>query len=188
MSSTMMAMRASSDSSSAEQKRLAERRKGILILIHQHLLENGYIDAATKLVQEAGQVITKFEVADNMDLTLILGEYESYYEMRFDKKPKLIRKLDEGSTKPGATTKLAAKRASSKSSSVDISYTGYESKDSARPPTNKLPQVTGASASGNPEDDAQDKDKGPLDFGVQGTTVKQTKKVENEKVENPEDR
>jgi katanin p60 ATPase-containing subunit A1 len=183
----MMAMRASSDSSSAEQKRLAERRKGILILIHQHLLENGYIDAATKLVHEAGQVITKFEVADNMDLTLILGEYESYYEMRFDKKPKLIRKLDEGSTKPGAS-KLAAKRASSKSSSVDISYTGYESKDSARPSTNKLPQVTGASTSGNPEDDAQDKDKGSLEFGVQGTTVKPTKKVENEKVENLEDR
>lgn len=28
-----------------------------------------------------------------MDLTLILGEYEAYYEMKFDKKPRLVRKI-----------------------------------------------------------------------------------------------
>lgn len=51
---------------------------------------------------EAGVAASKFEVADNMDLTLILSEYEAYYEMKFDKKPKIVRKLagaDEGRVK-----------------------------------------------------------------------------------------
>ena len=31
-----------------------------------------------------------------MDLPLILSEFEAYYEMKFDKKPKLVRKLANG--------------------------------------------------------------------------------------------
>jgi hypothetical protein len=31
-----------------------------------------------------------------MDLTLILSEFEAFYEMKFDKKPKLVRKLANG--------------------------------------------------------------------------------------------
>lgn len=31
-----------------------------------------------------------------MDLTLILSEFEAYYEMKFDKKPKIVRKLEKG--------------------------------------------------------------------------------------------
>ena len=40
-------------------------------------------------------MLGKFEAADNMDLGLILSDYEAYYSMRFDKKPKLVRKLSE---------------------------------------------------------------------------------------------
>jgi hypothetical protein len=31
-----------------------------------------------------------------MDLPLILSEFETFYEMKFDKKPKLVRKLANG--------------------------------------------------------------------------------------------
>jgi katanin p60 ATPase-containing subunit A1 len=40
-------------------------------------------------------VVTAFEVADNMDLTMVYNEFEAYYEMRFDKKPKMVRKAAE---------------------------------------------------------------------------------------------
>jgi katanin p60 ATPase-containing subunit A1 len=40
--------------------------------------------------------VDQFEIADNMDLPLILSEFEAYYEMKFDKKPKLVRKLANG--------------------------------------------------------------------------------------------
>ena len=91
----------------------------------------GYLTTAEALQNEAGVAASKvvvttslhnvlhsfalqqFEVADNMDLALILGEYEAYYEMKFDKKPKIVRKLAGGEEKsirapraadPGADT------------------------------------------------------------------------------------
>ena len=40
----------------------------------------------------------QFEAADNVDLFGIIQEYESYFEMRFGRKPKLIRKRPGGKT------------------------------------------------------------------------------------------
>ena len=76
-----------------------ERKRNILILIHAHLIENGYIEAAERLSSEGGAVMGKFEVADNIDMSLIMSDYEAYYEMRFDRKPKLVRKLRDGEEK-----------------------------------------------------------------------------------------
>jgi katanin p60 ATPase-containing subunit A1 len=94
MSTSLLAIKASSEANTAEQKRLVERKRNILVLVHHHLIENGYIEAAERLQHESGGVLTKFAAADNIDLGLVLSEYETYYEMRFDKKPKLARKLD----------------------------------------------------------------------------------------------
>ncbi len=96
MSSMMYAMKASAEAGSAEQKRAQEKRRNILVLVNQHLIESGYVGAAESLQKEAGMVLGRFEVADNIDMGLILSDYESYYEMRFDKKPKLVRKLKDG--------------------------------------------------------------------------------------------
>ena len=78
-----------------------ERKRNILILIHAHLIENGYIEAAERLSSEGGTVMGKFEVADNIDMSLIMSDYEAYYEMRFDRKPKLVRKLRDGEEREG---------------------------------------------------------------------------------------
>jgi katanin p60 ATPase-containing subunit A1 len=105
MSGTLFAMKASSEAGSAEQRRNADRRRNILILIHAHLIEHGYCGAAEALQREAGLVMNRFEVADNMDMTLIMNDFESYYEMRFDRKPKLVRKLKEGEDKKFSSSK-----------------------------------------------------------------------------------
>ena len=83
-----------------------ERKRNILILIHAHLIENGYIEAAERLSSEAGTVMGKFEVADNIDMSLIMSDYEAYYEMRFYRKPKLVRKLRDGEEKENKGTCL----------------------------------------------------------------------------------
>jgi hypothetical protein len=67
-----MALKASSEANTQEQKRLQERKRNILVLTHQYLVENGFIEAAERLQHEAGPSISKFEAADNMDLNLIL--------------------------------------------------------------------------------------------------------------------
>lgn len=92
----------------------------------------GYVNAAEMLENEAGLVLSKFEVADNMDLNLIFGDFESYYELRFDKKPKVVRKLDDSKA-----TKIKDPKKLPRSKSEDKS---------------KLPTVSGA-APAAPEDD-----------------------------------
>ena len=65
----------------------------LYIYFHAIYLTIGYIEAAERLQKEAGIVCDKFEVADNLDLGLILNEYESYYELKFDKKLVSISKI-----------------------------------------------------------------------------------------------
>ena len=157
MSTTMMALRANSEAATAEQKRATEKRRNILVLIHQHLIENGYVEAAERLQHEAGNVISKFEVADNVDFGLILGEYEAYYEMRFDKKPKLVRKLQDGEV----SARAAAGR------SVSSSASRKPAKDKTTPAGNgKLPTVAGATPA-NADDDVSS----TVGLGVSGTSM-----------------
>jgi len=73
----------------------------------------GYIEAAERLQKEAGIACSRFEVADNVDLQLIYSEYESYYELKFDKKPKVVKKLREDE-EPKRPTKKASSAASAK--------------------------------------------------------------------------
>uniref|UniRef100_A0A8C5TK87 Katanin p60 ATPase-containing subunit A-like 2 n=1 Tax=Malurus cyaneus samueli TaxID=2593467 RepID=A0A8C5TK87_9PASS len=72
---------------SQEEMRTEARRKNLLILILHYLMEEGY----TKLG------LRGFEVCDNIDLETILMEYESYYFVKFQKYPKITKKvLDTG--------------------------------------------------------------------------------------------
>lgn len=175
MSSTLLALRASSEAGMAEQKRLAEKKRNILVLIHHYLVESGYVESAERVQHEAGSVINKFEVADNVDLNLILGEYESYYEMRFDKKPKLVRKFKDdeplkGSSKPPRQESVNGKKGSVK-------------KDPTIPTTgSKLPVVSGASPPPAPEDDSS------MSLGIQGTQVGQDKKKNDSASDHLEER
>ena len=62
------------------------------MLIYRHLVGCGYIDAAANLGRECNIDLAKWEAADNIDLGVIMQEYESFYEMRFLKKPVLVRR------------------------------------------------------------------------------------------------
>ncbi|XP_072461303.1 katanin p60 ATPase-containing subunit A-like 2 isoform X5 [Notamacropus eugenii] len=79
----------------AGEMRAEARRKNLLILILHYLTQEGYIDAANALEQETKQGLRRFEVCDNVDLETILMEYESYYFVKFQKYPKIVRKAVE---------------------------------------------------------------------------------------------
>ncbi|TMW60205.1 hypothetical protein Poli38472_000247 [Pythium oligandrum] len=91
--SSLMQLKAQNESRLAEEKRLIDRKRNVLILALQYCVENGYVQTAEKLQQEAGVAISKFEVVENIDLLRIIQEYEEYHEMKFGKKPKLVRRL-----------------------------------------------------------------------------------------------
>ncbi|KAM4841266.1 katanin p60 ATPase-containing subunit A-like 2 isoform 1-T1 [Thomomys bottae] len=79
----------------AYEVRTEARRKNLLILILHYLTQEGYIDAASALEQETKLALRRFEVCDNIDLETILMEYESYYFVKFQKYPKIIKKASD---------------------------------------------------------------------------------------------
>lgn len=55
------------------------------------------MDTAAALDHETNGGLRKFEVCDNIDLEMVLMEYESYQYVKFQKYPKIIRRTDESS-------------------------------------------------------------------------------------------
>uniref|UniRef100_A0A3B3VXT7 Katanin p60 ATPase-containing subunit A-like 2 n=1 Tax=Poecilia latipinna TaxID=48699 RepID=A0A3B3VXT7_9TELE len=54
----------------------------------------------TALDQETNGGVKKFEVCDNVDLEIVLMEYENYHYVKFQKYPKFIRKTEPGERRP----------------------------------------------------------------------------------------
>jgi katanin p60 ATPase-containing subunit A1 len=171
MSTSLLAIKASSEANTAEQKRLVERKRNILVLVHHHLIENGYIEAAERLQHESGGVLTKFAAADNIDLGLVLSEYETYYEMRFDKKPKLARKLDGDEAQSRLPSKSVKTDSAQKRGANTSSNKPAETGDG-----NKLPALGRASPSSAPSEPD------PPVFGVSGASIGTTDNSKTKKV------
>ncbi|XP_077442307.1 katanin p60 ATPase-containing subunit A-like 2 [Vanacampus margaritifer] len=79
----------------ADELKIEMRKKSLLILIYQHLMRQGYVATAVALDQEMNGGVKKFEVCENVDLEMVLMEYESYHYVKFQKYPKLIKKVVE---------------------------------------------------------------------------------------------
>lgn len=137
-----------------------------MVLINHHLIENGYVEAAERLQHESGGVLSKFTAADNIDLTLVLSEYETYYEMRFDKKPKLARKLMDGEEPAFKPLKPTSR---SDNSSQKKTSTSTTSKDKKNADEGKLPSVSGAVPSG--ASSTSSIETGDGGFGVSGSSI-----------------
>ncbi|XP_041464667.1 katanin p60 ATPase-containing subunit A-like 2 isoform X3 [Lytechinus variegatus] len=87
------AIKTSSQVREAEEQKSEQRKKNLLILMLHHLLEEGYSESAKALEAESNLCFNKFEVCDNVDLETILMEYESYYYVKFQKYPKVTKKI-----------------------------------------------------------------------------------------------
>jgi katanin p60 ATPase-containing subunit A1 len=139
--SSLIAIRASADANSADQKRQQERKRNLLVIVNSYLIEQGYVEAAERLQAESGGILNRYAIADNLDMSTIITEYEAYYEMRFDKKPKFVRKLNEGEDNPVVNKKGAGTKKASGSSTA--------ASNSSKKSDEKLPSINGS----NPESD-----------------------------------
>jgi|EP00900_Chrysochromulina_parva_P011414 katanin p60 ATPase-containing subunit A1 len=107
--------RAEHESRLLEEKRRAERGKNLIVLILHHLTQSGYTGSVEALQAESGVTQAQYEIADNIELIQVLQEFEDYYELRFARKPTLVKKLSKFSAAvdgpPGAARGAAAARA-----------------------------------------------------------------------------
>ncbi|KAH9133102.1 hypothetical protein AeRB84_020742 [Aphanomyces euteiches] len=100
---TLLQLKAQNDSRLAVEKNLIDRKRNVLVLMLHYCVETGYLQTAEKLQQEAGVALSKFEVVDNIDLLRIVQEFEDFYEMKFGKKPKLVRRTSGDEEKAKAS-------------------------------------------------------------------------------------
>ena len=112
-----------------------ERKKNILILIHQYLINIGFSESATKLSEESNLELETYSVADNMDLLLIIREYEDYYYMKFGKIPIFSHKISDGK-KGGPLPKINNGRTKSKNNISINNNQGQRKKGPQTPGTN----------------------------------------------------
>lgn len=84
-----------------------------------------------------------------MDLPLILNEFEAYYEMKFDRKPKMVRKIspDEERTRPRAPSDSTGSKKPpvSRTKSEGGKMGSNSSSSSNNSNSEKFPSVQGAS-------------------------------------------
>ena len=85
-------LKTSSEARAAEEARAEKLKRDVLVLVLDHLRTGGYVQTAERLELEAGMSLGKYEVCDNMDLSTIVLEYESYYTIKFQHPPKLTKK------------------------------------------------------------------------------------------------
>jgi katanin p60 ATPase-containing subunit A1 len=138
MSETLKALKARSEARLHEEKRQVDRQRNVLTLVLRHLIDHGYVDSAERLQSEAGQSLSKYDVADNIDLLTIVHQWEDYHAFKFGKPPKIIRRTSNNSSNTQETTKKNTQYSNS-SSSNRKSTTGKENekKKSARERRNK---------------------------------------------------
>ncbi|XP_075582373.1 katanin p60 ATPase-containing subunit A-like 2 isoform X2 [Pelecanus crispus] len=111
-------LRATYQAREADEMRTEARRKNLLILILHYLMEEGYVDAANALEQETKLSLRGFEVCDNIDLETILMEYESYYFVKFQKYPKITKKVLDTESKQQLRAGGRPRRAASSSQNL----------------------------------------------------------------------
>ena len=67
------------EASTAERNRQIEKKRNILVLMNQYLVENGYIETAERLQNEAGQIINK---VIKISINLIPRNYIHFTSLR----------------------------------------------------------------------------------------------------------
>lgn len=141
-----MQLRTANEAREAEEQRLEQRKRTLLILILHCLREEGYVDTANALEKEGGAGLTKYEVCDNIDLPTVLQEYESYHFVKFNRMPKIIKKkVTSADSRKVLPPKSKSLSLSSRSSSVSLpSINGSSGLDNTQSPSStKRPSSDG---------------------------------------------
>lgn len=77
----------------AEEKRREEKRRKCLVLIQGFLRENNLFPVL-KALEAMEPILSTLKLCDNVDLCKVIEEFESYHDLRFDRKPKIYTRIE----------------------------------------------------------------------------------------------
>lgn len=87
--------------------------RNIVYLIAEYLKEAGLPKSHSALIDEA-QLSNEFAVCDNVDLETIYLDFSSYYQVKFGKKPRFVKKADPNIQKTPSLSSLDSRLALAK--------------------------------------------------------------------------
>ncbi|XP_028396894.1 katanin p60 ATPase-containing subunit A-like 2 [Dendronephthya gigantea] len=114
-------LKTANEARQSDEQKTEFRKKQLLVLILGYLSDEGYLDTVNALETESGISLEKYSVCDNIDLPTVLQEYESYYHVKFNRYPKIIKKSPSPEkAKPSRPIKGSLKNRSSSCSLPNI--------------------------------------------------------------------
>ena len=78
-----------------DKKQQEARRRELIILITDHLKDEGFSEAAETLAASLPWDLSQYTVCDNVDLKIILEEFSSYHQVKYGKKPEVCRRSEK---------------------------------------------------------------------------------------------
>ena len=128
-------LKTANEARQSDEQKTEFRKKEILVLILGYLSDEGYLDTVNTLESESGLSLEKYSVCDNIDLPTVLQEYESYYNVKFNRYPKIIRKSQSPEkSKPNRPIKGHLRNRQNSCSLPNINAAKNESETSANRP------------------------------------------------------
>lgn len=133
--SSLSAIKAATQSKTRNLEDQQSSERDALVLILAHLQSSGFLETATSLLRES-MPLKLYEQADNLDLVKVLKEYESFYEMRFGKRPVFCRPVQsENSGSTGNTDNSTANQSNHDTRSQRKQHsTKHKRRNSTLPP------------------------------------------------------
>ena len=98
MTETLRALKARSELRLEGEKKVIDRKRNLLTLVARYLQNNGYLESALQVQNEAGISLSRYDAADNIDLLGMMIDYEDAYRIKFGRSVTLVRKVTDGST------------------------------------------------------------------------------------------
>ncbi|KAJ3288155.1 Katanin p60 ATPase-containing subunit A-like 2 [Rhizoclosmatium sp. JEL0117] len=165
----------------AEELKADQRKRNLMVLIMHHLQGHGYADTVARLQMECNLSLKKLSTTSscNSYMTRYRQEYETYYDIKFGKTPKLVKKCagDDSTTSGPASI-------SKKKPTPNQAPTKFNSEElpSYEPNLPKLKQggVTAAERSKKKKADSEPTVQTPTTHSVSTASIKQhTEVIEN---------
>jgi katanin p60 ATPase-containing subunit A1 len=134
--------------------------------------------SAAALEREGGAPLSKLEAADNIDLVSVVKEFESYYEFKLGKKPKLVRKVDSDDRKEntrggrGGGTKSTTRRPARADGLTPLQTDKYAAAASAAGVSSQQLKSIQSKLGTDAADDSTSVDTSGGAFGVSGSSMK----------------
>lgn len=134
-----MAIKTAQKARDDDEKQKLRRRKGIVVMMLQFLQDGGFTRSVDAVQSDTGVSLSRFAAADNMDLVTVFSQFEEFYDLKFGRRPRFFRQLDDADVANDASFDLATGE-------------GMLRKPVARPPVSPAtpPSVAGPSSQANP--------------------------------------